>query len=68
LALDPTAIAEARKARGWTQEELAAMVGCSIHAVCRWEQGQRVPNPVHELRLTKALRLNTPDSQPAPAA
>jgi transcriptional regulator with XRE-family HTH domain len=33
-------IAQARRARGWTQEQLAALVGVSRSAVAQWETGR----------------------------
>lgn len=41
----------ARKARGWTQEELAARTGLAVVQVSRVERGKR------EIRLTTLLRL-----------
>jgi transcriptional regulator with XRE-family HTH domain len=67
LALNPVALSQARESRGWTQEELAAVVGCSLSSVKSWEAGRRIPGPVHQVRLTKALRLN-PEPQPVSAA
>jgi DNA-binding transcriptional regulator YiaG len=67
LVLSPIVLAEARRERGWTQEELAAVVGCSLNTVKAWEAGRRSPDPVHQVRLTKALRLN-PNPQPVSAA
>jgi ribosome-binding protein aMBF1 (putative translation factor) len=69
LALNPVAIAEARRARGWTQAELAAVVRSSRSTVQCWEVGRRAPDPVYELRLTKALGLTPePERQPVSAA
>lgn len=69
MAPSPVALAEARQARGWTQEELAAVVGCSLSTVISWEAGRRIPGPVFQVRLTKALRLNpAPEPQPVSAA
>ena len=67
LAPSPVAIAEARQARGWTQEELAAVVGCSLSSVLSWEAGRRIPGPVFQVRLCKALRLDL-EPQPVSAA
>ena len=33
----------ARAARGWSQADVAAKIGHSQGAVCRWETGQRDP-------------------------
>lgn len=41
----------ARKARGWTQEDLAGKAGLAVVQVSRIERGKR------EIRLTTLLRL-----------
>jgi HTH-type transcriptional regulator/antitoxin HipB len=41
----------ARKARGWTQEDLSARTGLAVVQVSRIERGKR------EIRLTTLLRL-----------
>lgn len=66
-ARNPQALVEARQTRGWSQEELAAVVGCTYTAVSRWESGARTPDPVFQVRLVKALRLHL-DPQPVSAA
>ena len=69
MAPSPVTIAEARQARGWTQEELAAVVGCSLSTVISWEAGRRTPGPVFQVRLRKALPLDSePKPQPVSAA
>lgn len=37
-------IKEIRKAKGLTQNDLAEIVGVSVHAIAKYEQGQREPN------------------------
>jgi transcriptional regulator with XRE-family HTH domain len=44
-------VREARKARGWTQEDLAGETGLAVVQVSRIERGKR------EIRLTTLLRL-----------
>ena len=34
-----------RKAKGWTQEQLAAQLGISAQAVSKWERGLSLPSP-----------------------
>jgi transcriptional regulator with XRE-family HTH domain len=46
-----TNVREARKARGWTQEDLAHETGLAVVQVSRIERGKR------EIRLTTLLRL-----------
>ena len=41
-------IRTARKARGWTQKDLGAMLGYSLQYVCHWEKG-RSPAPWEKL-------------------
>ena len=42
-------IRRARKKKGYTQEELACMVGCSVKTIIRWEKGEnRVSFPGKE--------------------
>jgi HTH-type transcriptional regulator/antitoxin HipB len=44
-------VREARRAQGWTQEELAARSGLAVVQISRIERG------VREVRLTTILRL-----------
>jgi predicted transcriptional regulator len=37
--------------RGWTQERIAAAVGCRQSAVSRWVKGIRTPGGVNMLKL-----------------
>lgn len=43
-----------RRARGWSQEQLARQIGVSLHTVSRWESGKSHPSPLAIERL-KAL-------------
>lgn len=47
---------ELREAAGLSQGELAAVVGVSSAAYCRWESGERAPRGVAALRLGRFLR------------
>ncbi len=44
-----------RRARGWTQEDLAQAIGCNRSAVSRWEAGRRLPSLPHLLALGNVL-------------
>ena len=47
-----------RKARGLSQEELAALVGVSHQAVSKWENGDAMPDLTKLLALADALNLS----------
>jgi transcriptional regulator with XRE-family HTH domain len=44
-------LVEARKRKGWSQEDLAEKVGVHRNAVSEWERGVKAPYPVHVQRL-----------------
>jgi ribosome-binding protein aMBF1 (putative translation factor) len=46
-----------RKAKGWTQAELAARVGVDRSLISRWERGDRLPSPPEEAKLRSLLGL-----------
>ncbi len=48
-------IKEARKARGFTQKELADLIGTSKNTICNYEGGYREPDVVKINALSKAL-------------
>ncbi len=48
-------IARQREERGWSQIELAVLVGCDRSAVSRWETGRRLPSLPHLIALGQAL-------------
>lgn len=58
-------IAEIRRSRGFTQEDLAALLGCSVRTVQRWEAGT-VDVPVGQIREL-AERLGAARETLAPA-
>ena len=41
-----------RKARGWSQEELAGRIGVTRQALSRWESGAAVPDTVNVVELS----------------
>ena len=49
------AIARRRRARGWSQMDLAERVDCDHSAIARWEAGRRTPTIAHLLALARAL-------------
>ncbi len=55
-----TEVARRREARGWSQTELAAVVGCDRSAVSRWESGRRLPSLPHLVALGRALGCGAP--------
>ena len=51
-------IADARRAKGWTQEELGWKVGVSTQAVSKWEKNQSAPDRDHLVMLSDLLGLS----------
>lgn len=51
-------IYQARKAKGFSQEDLAELVGVSRQAVSKWETGEAMPDLEKLLALCSALELN----------
>lgn len=51
-------IRAARRARGWTQAELAARIGVSLATVSRWERGSR-PRRAHLQAMAEVLRASS---------
>lgn len=52
---DGRRIAAARKARGWSQAELARQMGVTEATVSRWESGDRSPNWFTARKLARTL-------------
>lgn len=50
-------ISEARKARGFTQEQLALEVGTTQQTIQRWESGQTDPKASDVARISNALGI-----------
>ena len=59
-------IAEARKAKGINQAELAEMIGVSPEAVSNWESGTNTPGVNNLRRLEELLNLDTFDEEGNP--
>lgn len=49
----------ARKHAGFTQEELAEMIGVSRIAVAKWERGEKEPKLLHLVCLSQILQVST---------
>ena len=52
-------IKEMRKARRWTQAELARKLGLTRNAVNSWEQGLSTPSPACLVELAKLFSVST---------
>lgn len=72
MAFNPAAMAQARRGRGLTQDELARLLGRPVRTVESWEKAQRVPSPDNLRHLARALRVAEQDlitdPQPVSAA
>lgn len=44
-----------RKAKGWTQEDLAAQISISRQALSKWEQGAVIPDTENVLQSVRFL-------------
>ena len=55
--MTPETIRAGRLARGWTQQQLAQHVGCSLTSVCGWESGRKRPTGLYARALCSALRV-----------
>jgi transcriptional regulator with XRE-family HTH domain len=55
-----------RKAKGWTQAELATRLGTDHVTVSRWERGVSVPRPGVQRRLRELLGHRRPARIHAP--
>ena len=54
-------IALRRKARGWSQRDLAAKVGVTCASVGFWETGARVPRPQKLMELADLFECTIDD-------
>ena len=55
------AIASARRAKGLSQQALAARLACSIGAVAAWEAGRRTPRAATMRTLMEELGIDARD-------
>ena len=60
-------IAAARKTKGWTQADLAEMIGVSSEAVSRWERGFYEPEDANAEQLRDVLGLNYLEEDGSPS-
>ena len=60
-------IADARKALGMTQEQVAAAMNVSRQTVSHWENGRVVPDEATQKQLFALLQIPEEDPQPAAA-
>lgn len=51
----------ARKKKGYTQEELACRVRCSVKTIIRWEKGKNRVSSQYFKELSENLDLNMED-------
>lgn len=47
-----------RKAKGWTQEDLASQISISRQALSKWEQGTVIPDTENVLQLSKVFGVS----------
>ena len=52
-------IIELRKKNGWSQEELAEMLGVSRQSISKWESAQSVPDMNRILKLSDIFGVTT---------
>ena len=52
-------ITEERKKNGWSQEELADMLGVSRQAVSKWESANSVPDLQRIIQLAEVFSVST---------
>jgi DNA-binding XRE family transcriptional regulator len=52
-------IAQARKVKGWTQQELADRIGVTFQAVSKWETGASMPDVGLLVAIAAALEMST---------
>ncbi len=43
-----------RQTRGWTQAQLAALIGASRNSIINWEAGREEPTPMAKMALMAA--------------
>ena len=54
--IKPHDIKELRALLGLTQRGLADTLGCTVYAICNYEQGQRHPTDPFDMRIKKLMR------------
>src|SRR5579875_3610500 len=54
----PLLLMQARLSRGWTQQQLADLIGTTPQTVSRWERGTATPGPYHRGKLSALFGLS----------
>ena len=57
MALKRLRLIQRRKALGYTQEDLAAQLGCERTTIIRWERAETEPQPWLRPRIAQLLKL-----------
>ena len=52
-----------RKTKGWTQEQLARILGVSLNTVQRWEMGRNKPSPLARDKLRHTFNIDSDTDQ-----
>ena len=60
--MKPRDIKEMRARLGLTQRGLAETIGCTIYAICNYEQGQRHPADPFDMRIKKLIMMPLADT------
>ncbi len=63
----PDALRDARQAAGYSQAELARLVGVQLVTLKAWESGRRAPKPATQRRVADVLGLGFDDLEVADA-
>ncbi len=64
MGLSNEEIARLRRANGWTQDQLGAMLGISGKAVSKWERGLSKPRCEHQSKLVELFGLQVEKEEP----
>ena len=64
---NPDALRDARQAAGYSQAELARLVGVQLVTLKAWESGRRAPKPATQRRVADVLGLGFDDLEVADA-
>jgi putative transcriptional regulator len=72
VAFSKEALAQARRNRGLSQTEAAAVLGVPVRTLRSWEQGEFVPSDANQLLLARKYHVELIDlherREPVPAA
>ena len=59
------ALVEARLKRGWTQQQVADLIGTHPSTINRWEQGKTTPGPLFREKLKQLFGWNEQEFDPS---